>query len=195
MDKKEFRKNALAQRKKIPKDVKNQKSQKIVKKIVESKEYALSDIIFAYAALEDEVNLDELITKALSDGKSVYLPKVEEDSMQFFKIKSLDDLEKGTFNVREPKAICKAFDDRIYDLISCQETDLNKSSKHQIITYTPGVAFTRKGDRMGYGKGYYDRFFEKYPNLLKIGIAFEEQIYPTTYSQEYDVGLDEVITA
>ena len=180
--KKKLRQKALSQRKLLPIGIKREKSKKIVDSIINSDEYKTNNVFFAYAALEDEVNIDEFIIQALADNKKVFLPRVKKDSMNFYQIESLSDLENGNFNVREPKTYCNE---------SEKDSEINKTE--QIVVYTPGVAFTFKGERMGYGKGYYDRFFAKYPKLLKIGVAFKEQLYETTYSQKYDVFLDKVI--
>ena len=191
--KKMLRQKALSQRKLLPIGIKREKSKKIVESIINSDEYKTNNVFFAYAALEDEVNIDEFIIQALADNKKVFLPRVKKDSMNFYQIESLSDLENGNFNVREPKTYCNKFEENLYKKFYESEKDSDINKTEQIVVYTPGVAFTFKGERMGYGKGYYDRFFAKYPKLLKIGVAFKEQLYETTYSQKYDVFLDKVI--
>ena len=71
--KKKLRQKALSQRKLLPIGIKREKSKKIVDSIINSDEYKTNNVFFAYAALEDEVNIDEFIIQALADNKKVFL--------------------------------------------------------------------------------------------------------------------------
>jgi 5-formyltetrahydrofolate cyclo-ligase len=57
----------------------------------------------------------------------------------------------------------------------------------------PGIVFDRRGYRLGFGKGYYDRFFATYPYCLKVGILFAEFLIEETYPQPWDVGMDYLV--
>jgi 5-formyltetrahydrofolate cyclo-ligase len=57
----------------------------------------------------------------------------------------------------------------------------------------PGIVFDRRGYRLGFGKGYYDRFFATYPHCLKVGILFAEFLIEETYPQPWDVGMDYLV--
>ena len=97
--------------------------------------------------------------------------------MKFYQITSYDDLEAGYFGILEPKEECK-------------EVNVSENS----IVIMPGVAFDRKGNRIGYGKGYYDKYFSRYPEVYKIAIAFSMQIVDEIPADEFDIKANCVVT-
>ena len=106
--------------------------------------YKSCDMVLFYAALDDEVNLDLSIKASLDYGKKVALPVCIDNKgkMQYYYIRSLDDIKIGAFGVREPDVnFCTLVDDY---------TDA--------ICIVPAIAFDKSGYRLGYGKGYYDSF-------------------------------------
>jgi 5-formyltetrahydrofolate cyclo-ligase len=113
---------------------------------------------------------------AYGEPKTVYLPHLEGDTFRALPVSDLDLLEEGEFGLPQAPHIEGDFDMRI-DLV-----------------LVPGVAFTKKGDRLGMGKGYYDRYLEGVCNLPKLGIAFSEQILETLPVEPHDQGLDGVLT-
>lgn len=151
---------------------KKEKSKIITSKILSHPRFINASTIGLYASLDDEVSTDSLINKSLELGKSVYLPKVVGDDILFYKINSLDELNIGTFGVREPIE--------------------NKSLSDFDLIIVPGVVFDSNNNRMGYGKGYYDRFLEG-KNCYKIGICFKEQMIQNLCVEDYDIKMDEVV--
>ena len=138
------------------------KSRKICKQVLESDEYKAAETIFAYYPLGNEVNCLTVLKEALNDGKRVVLPKTgAECRMDFYEIHGLDDVEEGTFHVMEPKTTCKRF---LPDADDCA------------LVLVPGVAFDYQGNRYGYGKGYYDRYFARFPQLKRIALTYTEQV-------------------
>lgn len=187
MNKREIRKATLTKRKEIKLELKELKSKSIIDKILSSDWYKKSEILLVYAALKDEVNLDEFIEKAWADGKELYFPRVTKTDMDFYKVSSFQQLGVATFNVREPKRECKLLD--IYN------EDFQKATTTQaVVVIVPGVAFAIDGTRVGYGKGYYDKYLHKIPKALRVGIAFEEQIVDKTYADAYDEIMHIVLT-
>ena len=113
--------------------------------------YKSCDMVLFYAALDDEVNLDLSIKASLDYGKKVALPVCIDNKgkMQYYYIRSLDDIKIGAFGVREPDVnFCTLVDDY---------TDA--------ICIVPAIAFDKSGYRLGYGKGYYDRFLCNFDGL------------------------------
>ena len=107
-------------------------------------EYHEESTVFVYISKSIEVDTFSIVKRALADGKQVASPRCVPGTyeMEFYYIRSLDDLEKGTFGVLEPKhQQCKLV------------TDLSHG-----FCIVPGLCFDAKGYRLGYGKGYYDRF-------------------------------------
>ena len=151
---------------------KKEKSEVIVNKILVHPSFIKASKIGIYASLEDEVSTDRLITESLKMGKRVFLPKVNKSDMSFYEINCLADLEIGTFGVREP------IGDRV-------DNDLD-------LVIVPGVAFDSNNNRIGFGKGYYDRFL-KDKTCYKIGICFKEQMVSNIPVNDWDIKMDEVI--
>ena len=146
MDKKEIRlliKNLISQNQ----DTLAEKSVSICNKIISSPQFQNSKEIFAYMALPDEVDLTPVILDALEKGKNVALPKIISQSENIIKFFYLDKSKKlteqtatGTYNILEPDESLPATPD------PAQKT----------LILVPGRAFTKGGDRLGRGKGYYD---------------------------------------
>ena len=176
--KKTIRKQILTLRKAIPSEQLEEDSKKIIDKVIEHPAYQKADLIFAYVDAKGEVKTKELIQHAWSQGKKVAVPKVHGDIMKFYLISSYEELEAGCFGIMEPKE-------------NCQEV---KRISDKSLVIMPGVAFDRTGNRIGYGKGYYDKYFSKYPEIYKIAIAFSMQIMPEIKADEFDVKADCVIT-
>lgn len=173
MDKSDLRKKYLAIRESLIN--KNELDNKIFNKIIDLKEYKNSKTILTYVSLKDEVDTLKLINHSLDIGKKVAVPKCEGDNINFYYIKSLQDLHNGKFNILEPITKDKAID---YTNSIC---------------IIPGVAFDINNNRVGYGKGFYDRFLEKY-NGTKVGISYKQCICKNIYTDKYDIKMDRIIT-
>ena len=105
-EKSAFRKAALKSRAKI--ENRQKKSEQIAKKLVATKCYQEAEAIFAYMSYRSEVDTKSVILQALSDGKTVALPRVipQTSKMVFCKITSPSDCEAGSYGILEPKADC-----------------------------------------------------------------------------------------
>ncbi len=170
--KKDFRKKALN----INKNITNKLEKSNI--ICDKLSHLIKDFssVALYAAMPNEVNLDKLILTLLNDGIKVALPKIEDTNLSFYYITSLDELIiDNKYNIKEPN----------------NNNLANKNELDAIII--PGVAFDYNFNRMGHGKGYYDRYLSSY-NGLKIGVCFEEQLYKEIPSEEHDIKLDMIIT-
>lgn len=138
---------------------KERKSKLIINKIKDIEEYQKAKIIALYKSLPSEVNTDELIEYSIKIGKIIALPKVIDNVLKFYKIDLDEKLIKSSFGVYEPKGDSSKY-------IDLQNIDL---------VIVPGICFDKEKNRLGFGKGYYDRFLEN-SNLNTIGICFSEQI-------------------
>ena len=179
MDKKELRKNKMHERDSLSRDEAQALSDIITEKILSLKEYKEADTILTYVSCRSEVITDNLILAALNDGKKVGVPKVEGDIMNFYYINSLDELEAGYFGVREP-VVDKAL---VTDPSGC-------------LMIVPGLAFDKDLNRIGYGKGFYDKYFQSHMDALftKCGIAFDIQLCEKIEADPYDQPLDMLVT-
>lgn len=136
-----------------------------------------AEVIYLYATANNEVNLDELINYFLRRDKVIAMPRVYGDDMIFHRISSLSDLETGYFDIREPKKDCPI------------EAGVQKA-----VMLVPGVAFNEKGFRIGYGKGFYDRYLKMSNSIYTVGVAYEFQLEFEWKPEEFDVPLDLIIT-
>ena len=170
MEKKSFRKETLLRLNDIKN--KNEKIEEITKEIL-SFSYRYHSI-GVYAAMENELNLDLLIKELLAQNKTVSLPRVEGNELVFYQLKALEELEISTYGIREPKPI-------------------NKVNKENIeLILVPGVAFDRNNNRLGRGKGYYDRYLADYKGK-KVGVCFTEQLYNDIPHNDRDIKMDKIV--
>ena len=146
----------------------------VFNKVINLEEYKQSDLILTYVSLKDEVDTIELIKYSLENGKSVAVPKCEGNDIVFYYINSLEDLEERSFGILEPKTS---------EVVS----DFNNS-----ICIIPGLVFDKENNRIGYGRGFYDRFLEKY-NGIRIGLTYKECICDKIDADENDIKMDKVI--
>ncbi|MCD8027525.1 MAG: 5-formyltetrahydrofolate cyclo-ligase [Erysipelotrichaceae bacterium] len=134
-----------------------------------------SSMIACYVSLKDEVDTHQLI-KALLKEHRVCVPKVHDDTMDFYEISSFNDLTEGHFHVLEPT------------------TDLLVDIKNIDMMIVPMLAYDDQFNRVGYGKGYYDRYFARGYQGYKLGLAYSFQHIDHIDYDQYDIPLDEIIT-
>ncbi|WP_291579027.1 5-formyltetrahydrofolate cyclo-ligase [Clostridium sp. UBA6640] len=178
--KKEIRKEILQKRDLICEEDKKLIDEEVFNRLISSDEYKKANTIFAFVSFKSEVDTYKFIEHALSQGKTVGVPKVikEEKYMDVFKINFLSDLESGYFGVMEPSESCEK---------------INKDNIDFILM--PGAVFDEKGGRIGYGGGFYDKFLSDVKDSVpKIAIAYELQIIDSVPMEEYDIKIDGIIT-
>ncbi len=174
-----IRKEILAMRNSLSSDEIKQKSRLITEKLLSLKMYKKAENILIYVSMGSEVQTDEIIEKALEEGKRVFCPKCTDTTngkMEFVRITALSDLEKGYFGIREPvideKSIIFAIDHQGYEEeqgITC------KCKASDTLIIMPLVAFDEFDNRIGYRGGYYDRYLSAHPDILTCALAFSEQ--------------------
>ena len=191
MDKQEIRlliKNLISQNQ----DTLAEKSVSICNKIISSPQFQNSKEIFAYMALPDEVDLTTVILDALEKGKNVALPKIISQSENIIIFFYLDKSKKlteqtatGTYNILEPD----------------ESLPTTPDPAQKTLILVPGRAFTKEGDRLGRGKGYYDRFLSEkivgssptmtsFPNFMLAGVCFDFQIKKSLPVDDRDIKMD-----
>lgn len=146
--------------------------------------YLHADIIFCYVSFRSEVDTIPILTHALEHGKKVTVPKIDQKTrvMKSFLVHDLEkDLSPGSYHILEPHS-------------TCVEADYMKLG----LIIAPGLAFTRSGDRVGYGGGYYDQFLhmfkEKNGNIPICALVYDRLIYNCLPVKENDVPVDYLIT-
>ena len=162
---------------------KRQASERILKAVTLLDAYKKATSVMLYAATKNEVDTLPLIENILERGLSLWLPWCDVETTSIVPVEIRDikqDLVPGTYGIlspREPKV--KAI----------------PSGFHPSIIFVPGVAFDKKGNRLGRGLGYYDKFLTSLaPEVLKIGLAFECQMEKEIPAEAFDYKLDRVIS-
>ena len=157
---------------------KSNMDEKIRNNIYSLKEYCTAKTILTYVSKDKEVDTIDLITHSISLKKTVCVPltKKNNNSLEIRKIEDLNDLKVGNFNILEPNEHTK--------IINPKEIE---------ILFIPGLAFGRGCERLGRGGGYFDRFLLG-SSGLKVGLAYEFQIFDSLPVQKHDIKMDRIIT-
>ena len=171
-----LRKKILSQRNGMLKGEVAESSAVVAEKLLNEIKSQNIDNILCYYPLGNEVNLLGLYEKLLDDGYNLYFPVTYRDAIRFYKVDNLTDFTVGTFNVHEP-------DDRRYEF-----------RDKEAIVITPGLAFDKHNNRIGYGKGYYDRFLRYHTSTTPIGVCYKLQLVEELSVTDYDVPVAKVIT-
>lgn len=171
MKKQEARLFGLSARNNLPADLKADYDKIIFSNILSLKGFLDYEDYFVYMSYKSEVSTCELIKYLLSTGKTVFVPKVFGEEMQAVKY-SLP-LKKNSFGIYEPEK--------------------NEFATKISVCVTPLAAADKNLNRVGYGKGYYDKFFEKH-DCVKIGLCYSSQVFDEIEKEKNDVALDVLIT-
>ena len=181
-----------AWRMELPQEEVQEKSRKICERLAASDWYHNSAVIYGYYPLGAEADCLPFLAQALSDGKTVALPVTSKERLQrdcgrekrmqdthrmeFYRIRELSRVREGAFHVMEPDESCK------------------RIGGEDAVVLVPGLVFDRKGNRYGYGGGYYDRYFARFPKLSRMAVAFEGQIEEQLAVLPTDVRMHRIYT-
>ncbi len=182
--KKTMRTAYLEKRNRMAPEKRAEASKKISEWVFANKRFKTAKTIFVYASYKSEVETKELIQGALRMGKRVAVPKVDGIEMDFYTIDSWEDLFPGFQGILEPQTFGK-------EPVLPVESD---------VMLVPGAVFDRKGGRIGYGGGYYDRYLDRAKELCGqrpylMALAFACQICPGKVpSEEHDKKMDCILT-
>lgn len=173
MDKKELRTHIKHLKKQHYKESLQEQSILILNKLENHNDFINANIVMLYSSLPDEVQTHDFIER-WRNKKRIILPTVVGDDIIPVELCEDTDFAVGDFNILEP------------------QSDAYQGSYDLIIV--PGVAFDKKGNRIGRGKGYYDRFLSKHIDIKKIGICFDFQLIDNVPTEDNDIKMDEVIS-
>ena len=168
-EKSRIRKEVFADRKRISDAEVHEKSLLIMEKILALPTYQESQEVFVYVDAKHEVETMDFIRRCMADGKKVAAPRVDGKAMDFYYITSKVDLESGYFGIMEPKV------------------GLPMALEKDALFVMPGVAFDREHHRVGYGGGFYDRYLERMPELKKVAVAYECQMFDEVPYEIFDI--------
>ena len=177
MDKKTLRKAISAQKKAMTEGEILTRSAALTELFLQTEHYRRAKTVYGYLPYNQEVRTVPLLEQALKDGKRVAVPKCYDDEMRFIYLEDLSCVAPGYAGIPEPVA------------------DEPVARDENALVLMPGVAFTKTGDRMGYGGGFYDRFLSQEPNHPTVALCYEFQILEELPTEEFDIPVDLVLWA
>lgn len=152
---------------------------KICEKVINLSQYKNCECVLVYVSSSIEVDTHALIEHSFQANKIVLAPRciAGTNLMDFCEINSFDDLKSGAFGIMEPKEKCKKTE--FFGTNSC--------------CIVPALSYDKRGYRLGFGKGFYDRFLDRYKGY-KIGLCYDNCVTDQLPSDDYDKTADCVIT-
>ncbi len=161
----------------------DQLSRQICRRLAALPEYIAADTVMFYVDFRSEVRTQRLLATACQEGKCVVVPYCVGPRLELFRLASMDELTAGTWGILEPKVELRRRAERKIDAARLD------------LVVVPGVAFDRRGGRLGHGKGYYDKLLRQVPpDTARVALAFECQLFPEIPMQPHDVYMDKIIT-
>ena len=143
--------------------------------------FRYAEYVLLYAALANEIDITKIAEEALARGKKIAFPRCDKEShtMQYHIVSSLDELAKDNYGILEPPP-----ENPIYD----PEKDLGSA-----ICFVPGLVYDKAGYRLGYGKGFYDRYLSHFSGCT-LGVVYSDYILPTVPRGRFDVSVNILLT-
>lgn len=180
--KSEIRKIALTKRNALSNEERQKSALVLADRICGHQWYYLSDVLIAFVSYGSEIDTSEIIEDAWKSGKKVYVPKICGEDMHFYRINNWQELQFGYKGIREPDDKAEEF---IYEEAQSEST----------LMLMPGVAFDRERNRIGYGKGFYDKFLadKKALQLRTIAVGYQCQLFSKLPADEKDIKPYQVI--
>lgn len=183
--KKVIRKMIKDKKNKVTSDYILSSNKEITSTLIETDAFKTASTIMCYISFGTEVDTKPIINQCLKEGKTVLVPIIikNEDETSYMEASQLmdpeSDLAPGTMGIMEPKASkIRIRDPKTIDLV-----------------IIPGMAFDRKGNRLGYGAGYYDYYLEKLrDDCNQIGLTFSFQLIDHIPTQKHDKQIKNIIT-
>ena len=177
MDKKELRRAIREQKRAMTEEDIQNRSAHLAEMFFQTPAYQKAKTVYGYLPYNQEVRTVPILQRALDDGKQVAVPKIYGDTMRFLYLSDLSLVEKNAMGIPEPIA------------------DEPVAEDETALVLMPGVAFTKAGDRMGYGGGFYDRFLSKEPNHPTVALCYDFQMVESLPTEEFDIPVDVVLSA
>lgn len=177
MDKAALRRQIREQKRAMTEEQINAASARLGELFAATEQYRNAKTIYGYLPYNQEVRTVPMLEQALKDGKRVAVPKVYGEEMKFIYMTDLTQIEKGYAGIPEPVADAPVADDPA------------------ALVLMPGLAFTKSGDRMGYGGGFYDKFLAAEPSHPTVALCYGFQMVDQLPTEQYDIPVDLVLWA
>lgn len=177
--KQELRERSKQWRRSLSPEEKAAKDRAVAHAVSRLWQYKKNDTLLCYVSTDIEVDTRQIIQKAFADGKRVAVPRCVPGTrlMEFYYIDSLDELVPGTFGVYEP----------------LPDPTRLFTAKEQGLCLVPALAYDLEGFRLGYGKGYYDRYLAGFGGAL-VGICYSDCVSRHLPHGRYDRAVETLVT-
>ncbi len=164
-------------------DRKDELSREIVARFMQLPEYAAAQTVMFYVDVRTEVRTRHDLQTALDSGKKIVVPWCLDGELELFHLENMDELEVGMYKILEPRSELREVEAKS---VAVEALDL---------VMVPGVAFDRRGARMGHGKGYYDKLLQHArADAPLVALAFECQLFPEIPTESHDIFMDKILT-
>lgn len=173
--KRDIRKRILEKRAQMKPKEWNYKSRCILERLVAHPFFLEAEEIYCYVDYHMEVSTRHILERAWELQKKTAVPKVCGEDMDFYYVKRFEELKKGHFGILEP-------------------VTAKKAEGESVLVILPGSAFDRSRNRIGYGRGFYDRYLAAHRQYRTLALAFEFQVVDAVPTDAYDICPDGVIT-
>ena len=180
-EKDELRAKYLAARREMDESVRRGRDAAVCKSAVGLMSFRYAEYVLLYAAKDCEICVDEIAKEAWARGKKVAFPRCDKatHTMKYHIVSSLDELSVDSYGIEEPSPDAPVYDPA-HDVGSA-------------VCFVPGLLYDKSGFRLGYGKGFYDRYLSGLQGNI-IGVVYSDFIVPTVPIGKYDVSLNILLT-
>ena len=160
-----------------------ERDQRICDLFLSSITYRYAKVLLMYAPLDGEIDVMPIARQALADGKTVAFPRCckSDCTMEYHVVQSVEELIVGSYGISEPPA-----DAPIRYAAEC-------TAEEHPVCLVPGLVFDRAGYRVGYGKGYYDRYLSTFPGV-RVGIVYADCVLGEIPRGRFDLAVDVLVT-
>lgn len=172
--KKTLRKKFISERNSLAIDYRNSSTNTIFATLEEQNFFESSEKIFIYVGFGSEITTETFIKKWINK-KQIFVPKIENGKMNLIRLKSWDELAPGHFGVLEPTS-----------------SDYYEGKIDLVVT--PSIVFDNNGYRLGYGKGYYDKYFSSREYDISVGLSYHKLLQDNVPKEDHDIKVDVIIT-
>lgn len=170
-------------RRAMPTDRKRENDARICSLFLQSITYRYAETLLLYAPLKDEIDIMPIARQAMADGKTVAFPRCDDVSctMQYHAVSALSELTSGAYGIPEPPAEAPVLSFRA-----------GACGGHPVCI-VPGLVFDAEGFRIGYGKGYYDRYLADFGGV-RVGMVYADFVLPEIPRGRFDLSVDVMVT-